>query len=171
MRKSKQLLRHSFPKDYCCDNAVLLTESADHTPQILDKSVDLVVTSPPFLDTVDYEQDNWLRMWFCNIEIERGKIWQIKSLDDWVDRMTDVVVELHRILKPSGRIAFEVGEVRKGEVLLENAVAKASLDAGFIPDKLMINSQNFTKTANFWGVSNNQKGTNSNRIVILKKVD
>ncbi|MYF97737.1 site-specific DNA-methyltransferase, partial [Candidatus Poribacteria bacterium] len=169
LRKSKQLLRHSIPDDYSRDDAVLLTESADHTPQIADESVDLVVTSPPFLDTVDYEQDNWLRMWFCNIEIERGKIWQIKSLDGWVERMTDVFVELHRILKLSGRIAFEVGEVRKGEVLLENAVAKASLDAGFLPDKLMINSQNFTKTANFWGVSNNQKGTNSNRIVILKK--
>ncbi len=169
LRKSKQLLRHSLPKDYSRDDAVLLAESADHTPQIADESVDLVVTSPPFLDTVDYEQDNWLRMWFCNIEIERGKIWQIKSLDDWVERMTDVFVELHRLLKPSGRIAFEVGEVRKGKVLLENAVAKASLDAGFLPDKLMINSQNFTKTANFWGVSNNSKGTNSNRIVILRK--
>lgn len=169
LRKSKQLLRHSLPKDYCRSDGVLLAESADHTPQIADESVDLVVTSPPFLDIVDYEQDNWLRMWFCNIEIERGKIWQIKSLDDWVDRMTDVFVELHRLLKPSGRIAFEVGEVRKGEVLLENAVAKASLDAGFLPDKLMINSQNFTKTANFWGVSNNSKGTNSNRIVILRK--
>ena len=169
LRKSKQLLRHSLPDNYWRDDAMLFVESADRTPQILDESVDLVVTSPPFLDTVDYEQDNWLRMWFCNIEIEAGKIWQIKSLDDWVDRMTDVFVELHRVLKPSGRIAFEVGEVRKGAVLLENAVAKASLDAGFLPEKLMINVQDFTKTANCWGVSNNSKGTNSNRIVILTK--
>ena len=137
--------------------------------KISSESVDLVVTSPPFLDTVDYEQDNWLRMWFCDISIETGKIWQLKSLEDWVSRMTDVFVELYRVLKPSGRIAFEVGEVRNGEVLLENAVAKASLDAGFIPEKLMINTQDFTKTANCWGVSNNKKGTNSNRIVILRK--
>ena len=168
-RKSKQLLRHSLPDHFWRDDAVLLTESADNTPQIADKSVDLVVTSPPFLDTVDYEQDNWLRMWFCDIEIQAGRIWQIKSLEDWVSRMTDVFVELHRILKPTGRIAFEVGEVRKGAVLLENAVAKAALDAGFVPEKLMINAQHFTKTANCWGVSNNSKGTNSNRIVILKK--
>ena len=168
-RKSKQLLRHSFPDHFCRDDAVLLTESADNTPQIADESVDLVVTSPPFLDTVDYEQDNWLRMWFCDIEIEAGKIWQLKSLEDWAARMTDVFVELHRILKRTGRIAFEVGEVRKGAVLLENAVAKASLDAEFVPEKLMINAQYFTKTANCWGVSNNNKGTNSNRIVILKK--
>ncbi len=168
-RKSKQLLRNDIPDYYWRDDAILLTESADDTPQIVDESVDLVVTSPPFLDTVDYEQDNWLRMWFCDITIEAGKIWQLKSLDDWVVRMTDVFAELHRILKPSGRIAFEVGEVRNGEIFLENAVAKASLDAGFIPEKLMINTQDFTKTANCWGVANNSKGTNSNRIVILKK--
>ena len=32
-----------------------------------------------------------------------------------------------------------------------------------------INAQKFTKTANIWGVSNNSKGTNSNRIVLFRK--
>ena len=169
LRKSKQLLRHNLPDCFRRDDAILLTESADSTSQIADESVDLVVTSPPFLDTIDYMQDNWLRMWFCGIEIEQGKIWQLKSLEDWVDRMTDVLAELHRVLKREGRIAFEVGEVRNGTVFLENAVVKASLDVGLVPETLMINAQHFTKTANCWGVSNNKKGTNSNRIVILKR--
>ena len=168
-RKSKQLLRHDLPEFFRRDDAILLTESADSTPQIAAESVDLVITSPPFLDTIDYMQDNWLRMWFCGIEIEPGKIWQLKSLDDWVDRMTDVFVELCRVLKPGGHVAFEVGEVRNGTVLLEDPVIRASLDAGLTPEELMINTQEFTKTANCWGVSNNRKGTNSNRIVILKK--
>ena len=168
-RKSKQLLRHSLPDYFWRDDALLLTESADKTPQLEDGSVDLVVTSPPFLDTIDYMQDNWLRMWFCDITVKQGKIWQLKSLEGWVARMTDVFVELRRVLKHGGRVAFEVGEVRNGTVFLENAVVKASLDAGLIPEKLMINRQNFTKTANCWGVSNNKRGTNSNRIVILKK--
>ena len=168
-RKSKQLLRHKLPEHFSRNDARLLTESSDSTPQIADESVDLVVTSPPFLDTIDYMQDNWLRMWFCGIEIEQGKIWQLKSLEDWTARMTEVFMELHRILKPGGRIAFEVGEVRNGTVFLENAVTKAALDAGLMPEELIINTQRFTKTANCWGVSNNRKGTNSNRIVILHK--
>lgn len=169
LRKSKHLLRHSLPDCFRRNDAILLTESADNTPQIADESVDLVVTSPPFLDTIDYMQDNWLRMWFCGIEIEQGKIWQLKSLEDWVDRMTDVLAELHRVLKHGGRIAFEVGEIRNGTILLENAVIKASIDVGLVPEMLMINAQHFTKTANCWGVSNNKKGTNSNRIVVLKR--
>ncbi len=169
LRKSKQLLRHSLPDCFQRDDAILLTESADSTSQIAGESVDLVVTSPPFLDTIDYRQDNWLRMWFCGIEIEQGKIWQLRSLEDWAARMTDVLAELYRVLKHGGRVAFEVGEVRNGKVFLENAVVKASLDVGLVPEMLMINAQHFTKTANCWGVSNNKKGTNSNRIVILKR--
>ena len=171
LRKSKQLLRHRLPEIFWRDDAILLTESADSTPQIADGSVDLVVTSPPFLDTINYIQDNWLRMWFCGIEVEEAKIWQLKSLEDWTARMTDVLAELYRVLKHDGRIAFEVGEVRNSTVFLEDAVAKAAIDVGLQPEMLLINTQHFTKTANCWGVSNNRKGTNSNRIVILKKHD
>lgn len=35
--------------------------SADDTPSINSSSVDLIVTSPPFLDVIDYRADNWLR--------------------------------------------------------------------------------------------------------------
>ena len=169
LKKSKQLLRHSIPDHFWRDDARLFTESADQTTQIRNDSVDLVVTSPPFLDTVNYIQDNWLRMWFCDIEMEASKIWQLKHLEDWIFQMKKVFVELRRILKPQGRIAFEVGEVRGGSVLLENAVVKAASEAELVAESILINTQHFTKTANCWGVSNNSKGTNSNRIVILKK--
>ena len=169
LKKSKQLLRHSIPDRFWRDDARLFTESADQTTQIRNDSVDLVVTSPPFLDTVNYIQDNWLRMWFCDIEMEASKIWQLRHLEDWIFQMKKVFVELRRILKPQGRIAFEVGEVRGGSVLLENAVVEAASEAELIAESILINTQHFTKTANCWGVSNNSKGTNSNRIVILKK--
>jgi hypothetical protein len=71
-------------------------------------------------------------------------------------------------LRPDGLIAFEVGEVRGGKVLLEEVVLQAATPAGLHAECVMINSQIFTKTANCWGVDNNAKGTNSNRIVILK---
>jgi hypothetical protein len=33
----------------------------------------------------------------------------------------------------------------------------------------LLNTQQFTKTANCWGVRNNTRGTNSNRIVVFRK--
>ncbi len=169
LRKTKQLLRHPLPKDYGRADHEVHCASADSTPAIPSDSVKLVVTSPPFLDTVDYVGDNWLRMWFCEMGIDSGRIWQIKSLEDWMARMTGVFKELKRVLQPGGLVVFEVGEIRNGVLMLENEVVKAGFEAGLIPECIMINSQNFTKTANCWGVSNNTKGTNSNRIVILKK--
>jgi len=169
LKKTKQLLRHELPSQYGRNDYQIECSSADDTPNITSNSVKLVVTSPPFLDTVDYVGDNWLRMWFCEVEIDPARIWQIKSLEDWVSRMTNVFVELKRILQPGGLVAFEVGEIRSGVLLLENEVVRAAFEAGLIPECIMINSQNFTKTSNCWGVSNNKKGTNSNRIVVLKK--
>jgi hypothetical protein len=45
----------------------------------------------------------------------------------------------------------------------------SAMGAGFEPCLVVVNSQKFTKTANCWGVTNNQKGTNSNRVVVLQK--
>jgi len=66
-------------------------------------------------------------------------------------------------------VAFEVGEVRNKSVLLEECVAQAVEGLPFKLLGVMINDQKFSKTSNSWGVSNNSKGTNTNRIVILEK--
>ena len=168
-RKSRQLLRHPLPRHFHRRDALLLTTSAEHTPQIPDNSIDLVVTSPPFLDTVNYRQDNWLRMWFCDLEVAEGKLWQLRSVQEWIACMTAVFLELQRVLKKRGRIAFEVGEVRNGSLQLEHAVVIAAHRAGLVAEQILVNRQAFTKTANCWGVNNNSKGTNSNRVVVLRK--
>ena len=160
---------------HSCINALknkarLLTASADVTPMLPGESVDLVVTSPPFLDVVDYAGDNWLRGWFCGIAINEVPIAIHKKVEDWQRFMTGVFCELKRVLKPGGWIAFEVGEVKGGKLLLEDAVVPAAHAAGLLPVAVMINAQSFTKTANCWGVGNNAKGTNTNRIVLLRKI-
>ncbi len=169
LRKSRQLLKQALPAGFAREDYQIMTASADQTSALAADSVQLVVTSPPFLDTVDYAGDNWLRMWFCEVSLQSKKIWQLRSVDDWLARMSEVLIELKRVLKSEGCIAFEVGEVRKGALLLENEIVKAGLSVGLVPQCIMINSQSFTKTANCWGVSNNRKGTNSNRIVIFTK--
>lgn len=169
LRKSRQLLKDPLPRGYHSQLAEIHCTSADQTPAIPSNSIRLVVTSPPFLDTVDYVQDNWLRNWFCDLSVDRSQIWQLRSLPAWVERMTAVFHELRRVLQPNGWVAFEVGEIRKQKLLLENEVVRAATAAGLIAECILIHSQNFTKTANCWGVANNQAGTNSNRIVLLRK--
>ena len=151
--------------------AFFLPVDAASTPEIRDDSVQLTVTSPPFLNIVQYSKDNWLRCWFNAIDdIAIGKkITMTHSLDVWVSMISGVFQELFRITRPGGWVAFEVGEVKKGTLRLDEHVIPAGISAGFRCECILINQQEFTKTSNIWGIGNNNSGTNTNRIVLFRK--
>jgi hypothetical protein len=175
LKKSKQLLQdctqqHHATLSQTAPRSVLLTQGSNHTPEIDSNSVSLVVTSPPFLNVVQYAADNWLRCWFLGIDAQEIKITVPRKVEVWQEAMTSVFRELHRVLKPGGHIAFEVGEVGAGgKIKLEEAVLPCGIAAGLEPLLILINAQKFTKTANCWGVDNNTKGTNTNRVVLFQK--
>ena len=175
-KKSKTLLSDVSTADreklqHTGKTARFLTFDARETKTIAANTVQLTVTSPPFLDIVDYVQDNWLRCWFNNLDATEAarKITMSRSLEEWSAIMFGVFRELYRIIKPRGFIAFEVGEVRNKKVRLDEHVVPLGMKAGFACVGIIINKQHFTKTSNIWGVDNNEKGTNSNRIVIFRK--
>jgi hypothetical protein len=149
--------------------AQLLTQPAGSTPQLASGSVALAVTSPPFLDVVDYAGDNWLRCWFCGIDPRSVPLTIARKLADWQTAMAEVFAELRRMLRPGGHVAFEVGEIRNGKLRLEEAVLPCGMAAGLEPVAVLINEQSFTKTARCWGVDNGSKGTNTNRVVVFRK--
>ena len=153
------------------DSARFFSGDARETWEIPDGSVSLTVTSPPFLDIVQYASDNWLRCWFTGVDEEAvaARITKLPRVPDWALVMGDVFVELFRITRPGGWVAFEVGEVRNRTVLLDEVMVPVGCAAGFSCFGIVINSQEFTKTANIWGVSNMEIGTNTNRIVLFYK--
>lgn len=147
----------------------LVTAPADRTPSLPDASVDLVITSPPFLDVAQYASDNWLRLWFLDVDPASIEITMARKVETWAKAMRKVFRELARVLKPGGHVVFEVGEARGGSIKLEEWVIPAGAAEGLQPRFAMINAQEFTKTANCWGVDNGKKGTNTNRIVVFSK--
>jgi hypothetical protein len=166
VRKSQSLLKdgglrspselHTGPSDWC--------------PAIADASIDLVVTSPPFLDIVQYASDNWLRCWFAGIDERKVEIALHRKVETWRSFTHSTLKELSRVVKSGGHIAYEVGEVRNGKVELDQVVLEAAAGLPLRPIAVLINMQEFTKTANCWGISNNKTGTNTNRIVLLERV-
>lgn len=152
-------------------SALLLENAASATPGIAPDSIQLTVTSPPFLDVVQYGRDNWLRCWFNGLDADAvgARITMSRTVEEWAREIAAVLGELYRVTRPRGWVAFEVGEVRRGAIKLEETVVPLGLSAGFDCSAILINSQRFTKTANIWGVKNNSLGTNSNRIVLFRK--
>ena len=166
LRKSRSLLRHgglNYSQFHlCCGDS-------RSTPEISTDSVDLVVTSPPFLDTVDYRTDNHVRAWFAVVDIDAQPIAILQSIKDWQRFTAETLEELCRVVKPGGTICYEVGEVRNATVKLEDVVLGAIHDAQLPVEVIgvLVNQQDFTKTSNTWGVTNNRRGTNTNRVVMM----
>lgn len=177
MKKSRSLLRsgyagsHQLPIEEPLPAPMLQTTSASDLSYLESSSTDLIVTSPPFLNIVDYRKDNWLRCWFAGINADELNISGYSSVAEWRSFIRDAFVEMCRVVKNGGHIAFEVGEVRNGEVQLEDEVLLAVEGLPLVLDSVLINQQEFTKTSNLWGVSNNKGGTNTNRIVLLRRSD
>ncbi|HVP97515.1 MAG TPA: DNA methyltransferase [Methanoregula sp.] len=176
LRKTRSLLAGLTPEELANlrragADARFFTGDARNTPGIASGSVRLTVTSPPFLDIVQYREDNWLRCWFGGLDsgaIGR-RITMARTVAEWEDVMGEVFRELFRITAPGGYVAFEVGEVRKKTIRLEEHVIPLGIAAGFLCEGVLINRQVFSKTSHIWGVGNNRSGTNTNRIVVFSK--
>jgi hypothetical protein len=176
LKKSKSLYRNLNSKivaelERIGQSAIFSNKDSRATSHIPDSSINLTVTSPPFLNIVRYADDNWLRCWFNDIdvsEVER-KISLCRDVETWSDMMSHVFDELYRVTVPGGWVAFEVGEVNNGKVKLDEYVVPLGIESGFTCAGVMVNSQDFTKTSNIWGVDNMKIGTNTNRIVLFNK--
>ncbi len=80
-----------------------------------ENSIDAIITSPPYMDTLNYGGDNRLRLWFLGVE-------DYTSYDNKSPRnpqnfhllMKNVLNNLYPALKPNSYCIFVVGEVKKG---------------------------------------------------------
>ncbi len=179
LKKSMSLLRHITPeirenlKRARARTRVITADSREIHSAVEEGSVDLTVTSPPFLNVVQYSSDNWLRCWFNHIELGsvEKNVFVSGSISEWSGFVSRVLRQIYRVTSNGGRVAFEVGEVRdrKEIVFLDELVAGIAIECGFDVPAIMVNEQVFTKTSNIWGVKNSQKGTNTNRIVLMEK--
>jgi DNA methylase len=95
----------------------------------LREKVSLVVTSPPYLDTTDYIEDQWLRLWFLGgPEQPRGgvnKDDRHTRLDSYWKFLTDAWSGIQPLVKRGTHIVVRIGGTRMpkqalGEGLLES---------------------------------------------------
>jgi len=179
IRKAAQALRDGFTSQFSkfTERAKIEISDARKLSWAPDQSVDLIVTSPPFLDKVDYLTDNWLEMWFSDVRPEScsKNLVMTRTLEDWAMFLEDAMAEMLRVLKPGKIAVIEVGEVETsaGTIYLDEIIAEISehLRVGerrFRVEEVLINQQQFTKLANCFSVENNRKGTNTNRMVVLR---
>jgi hypothetical protein len=79
-----------------------------------DNSIDLIVTSPPYYNALDYARDNRLRLWFLGQHDWKSLNRRLTTSNSkYEGQMMACLKEMHRTLKPGRYCVLIVGEVQR----------------------------------------------------------
>lgn len=85
--------------------------------------VRLMVTSPPYIDTTDYSEDQWLRLWFLGGEpfpqARLNKDDRYTNPDDYWDFLEEVWCGCSELMARKSTIVIRIGGKAAGEELFE----------------------------------------------------
>ena len=76
--------------------------------------VDLVLTSPPYLNAQTYPKDNWLRLWLLghDYRLLHADYLQTGSVSAFTTRLAHELMPVFHMLKPGGYFICVVGDVK-----------------------------------------------------------
>ena len=141
------------------------------------KSVQLILTSPPYLGIVNYAKQNWIRSWF--LDCDPLKISETLdddlNLDEWIKFSADFIEELVPFLTKNGSVVLVIGDVAKSKT---SVIALAREFCMMVKKKkLFKNIWCFSdiiidtdKTTRIWGDTKGS-ATATDRIVILSNIN
>jgi len=136
-------------------------------------SVDLVVTSPPYLNVVSYANQNWIRTWFLSEDPKKisQDLDDDLTLSEWIDFAEMSVGRMKKMMREGGVITLVIGDVAKSDInvislareLMRRLMSKKAFAyIGCLSDHL--NTEE--KTTRIWKETKG-KATEVDRIVIL----
>lgn len=79
-----------------------------------DEFIDVIITSPPYMDALDYARDNRLRLWFLGVtEYKLIKKYEIGRITTFEEDMTRSLNVMSRVLKHNGICILILGDVTR----------------------------------------------------------
>src|SRR5581483_11769490 len=112
INKAQRCLKTPLPEHH---GQVYLADSRN-LEHIASTSVDLIVTSPPYLAVLDYTWNNWLRVWWLGRDRkeERTNLTLTRREDLYRPFMRNTLAEMYRVLRPDSAAVIVVGDVKTG---------------------------------------------------------
>jgi len=165
IEKIKRMYRNPFPDK---TDATVLNEDTRNLVSVKEDSVDLIVSSPPYFNTLDYVEDNRLRLNFLGYKTEeRNKLKNelIQSYTNYLDEMKKVGLELQRVLKPKKLCILILGDHLSGKKLVNTAeeIEKLYTEMGFITHGIIDDWMPTNRS-----IPSNHKRKKLDRILILE---
>lgn len=79
------------------------------------ESVNTVITSPPYMDVLDYARDNRLRLWFLGIDNYKAvKRKEVGKINTFKEGMLQTLQIMSQVIKPGGSCVLILGDVTRG---------------------------------------------------------
>ena len=104
------------------------------------KAVSLIITSPPYLDTTDYAEDQWLRLWFlCGPNRPSARLHRDDrhtQKEKYWTFLSEVWQGCSILLKDQAHLVVRIGGTRLEKVDLFAGLT-ASLERGLVDCKVM----------------------------------
>ena len=122
-----------------CGTVQIKQGDARNLNMLVDESIDLICTHPPYANIIQYSED---------IENDLSRL----KVSDFLEEMKKVASESYRILKKDKFCAILMGDTRqKGHMTpMSFEVMKVFQDAGFKLKELIIKEQHNCKATGFW---------------------
>jgi DNA modification methylase len=132
IRKVERMYKNDFP---LTGKAKIYEKDARRMP-LEDNSIDAVITSPPYYNTLDYVSSNELRLAILGVNTDNQEILKkdlIQQRKTYLDEMRKIAHEIRRVLKPNCLCIFVLGDLHAGKISLNTAedVSKICEQEGF----------------------------------------
>lgn len=190
LARAKQLLSDEPPP---ARGVVLYSSAAKYRwpGRHLANSVDLIVTSPPYLNVQTYAKDSWLRLWLLGYDhrIIRKRLIETGSRTLYLESMKPCLEEMLRVLRPSRHAVIVAGDapitVDKRRAFFKTAehlgaLATTLVNDGYtfeveatVVDDIPAHARYYAavhKDGKKGSGEDGRKGVHVERIVVLKKV-
>jgi len=109
------------------------------------ESADFVLTSPPYMHMLDYTWNNWIRLWWLNVDRkqERDSLDITADVEKYRSFISASLQELYRVLEQDSRAVLVVGDAKKHRssgtkvVRTGQLIAEVAMEVGFELDHVI----------------------------------
>lgn len=96
------------------DAKMFYWDSRKENHYIQNNSIDLVITSPPYLSIVNYTNSNWLKLWllgYNRFELNKIKLSDRFSFNEYISFIEEYLNSIYPKLKKDAKVCLVVGDV------------------------------------------------------------
>ena len=131
----------NFERDNC-GQVTIAKGDARNLDMVLDESIDLICTHPPYANIIQYSEDIPEDLSHCKVK-------------EFLIEMDKVAAESYRVLKPGKFCAILMGDTRqKGHVIpMSFEVMRIFEAAGFKTKEIIVKEQHNCKATGYWKTS------------------